>query len=215
MMKTIRGFTILEILVVIVIITLLAAILIPNIFGAKRKAEISATKAEIASIQKMLEQYQTKWGDYPPTVLTGVTDVNSLNQGIETMVACLADITKGGPYLEFEKEREKRFLNYDNDQTSAQVTWRFGESRELFEIVDAWKTPFVYFHSRNYDEPSAFSRYNRSVKDEDGNEEFTATPQKSPLDNTFYYPYKYQIWSVGPDGENQNGATGTDDIPNW
>lgn len=205
---TCSGFSLLEILIVIAIITLLASFLIPNIFGSQKKAQINATRADIAKIKGMLEQYRTKWGDYPLTVIPGFTDANKINQGIETLVACLADTTRGGPFIEWE---EKRYTNYDNDISSRQnLTWLFGDA-QLREIVDFWGSPFVYFHSRDYDNPGQYSLY--SLKKGSDSQEFSASPQRSSVTKTFHNPYEYQLWSIGPDGENQNGLG--DDIGNW
>ncbi len=204
-MKKRAGFTLLEMLVVITIIVLLAVILIPNIFGSKKQADISSTKAEIMKIKGMIEQYKNKWGDYPPTSIVGFTDPNNLNQGIETLVACLANTSKGGPFLDWQ---ERRYSNFDDDSTAViNLTWRFGDNK-LREITDLWRQPFVYFHARDYVSPGAYASYQGS-----DDLAFSATPQMSSETSTYHNPEEYQIWSIGPDCENQNGAG--DDISNW
>ncbi len=61
-----RGFTLVEILVVIVIIGILAGLAIPAISGAVRRATITAQKLEVDTLARAVEQYREKYGDYPP-----------------------------------------------------------------------------------------------------------------------------------------------------
>ena len=60
------GFTLVEILVVIVIIGILAGLAIPAVNGAIIKARNTATKVEIDILEQALETYKLNYGDYPP-----------------------------------------------------------------------------------------------------------------------------------------------------
>lgn len=61
-----KGFTLIEVLVVIVIIGILAALLIPAITGAVAKAKQTAIAMEIEQLSQALELYNSQYGDYPP-----------------------------------------------------------------------------------------------------------------------------------------------------
>jgi general secretion pathway protein G len=61
------GFTLLELLVVIVIIGLLAAFVAPKYFGQIGRSKIQITKAQIESFEKGLDQYRIDTGRYPTT----------------------------------------------------------------------------------------------------------------------------------------------------
>lgn len=61
-----RGFTLVEILVVIVIIGILAAIAIPAISIAVTRAKTAAMKLELTGIDAAVEKYQEQFGDFPP-----------------------------------------------------------------------------------------------------------------------------------------------------
>jgi general secretion pathway protein G len=63
-MKT-RGFTLLELLVVIVIIGLLAGYVAPRYFSQVGKSEIQVAKAQIESFEKALDQYRLDNRRYP------------------------------------------------------------------------------------------------------------------------------------------------------
>ncbi|MBI3350645.1 MAG: type II secretion system major pseudopilin GspG [Burkholderiales bacterium] len=84
-----RGFTLLELLVVMVIIGLLAGYVGPKFFGQIGKSEVKATRAQIDALQKSLDQYRLDVGRYPST-----------EQGLAVLVAKPADEPKwAGPYL--------------------------------------------------------------------------------------------------------------------
>lgn len=62
-----RGFTLIEIMVVVIIIGLLAALVVPRVMGRSDDARIIAAKADIASIMQALKLYRLDNGRYPTT----------------------------------------------------------------------------------------------------------------------------------------------------
>ena len=83
------GFTLLELLVVMVIIGLLAGYVGPKFFGQIGKSEVKAARAQIDALTKALDQYRLDVGHYPST-----------EQGLAALQAKPADEPKwGGPYL--------------------------------------------------------------------------------------------------------------------
>lgn len=71
-----RGFTLLELLVVMVIIGLLAAYVGPKYFSQVGKSEIKMAQAQIDALEKALHQYRLDVGSYPATELGLVSLVN-------------------------------------------------------------------------------------------------------------------------------------------
>jgi prepilin-type N-terminal cleavage/methylation domain-containing protein len=65
--KKIDGFTLLELLVVMVIIGLLAGYVGPKYFEQIGKSETKTAKAQIDSLGKALDQYRIDTGHYPST----------------------------------------------------------------------------------------------------------------------------------------------------
>ena len=89
-----RGFTLIEIMVVIVILALLAALVGPKILGRTDDAKIQTTKTQIRSIESALKLYKLDNGVYPAT-----------EQGLNSLVAkptvgVIPKNYKEGGYLE-------------------------------------------------------------------------------------------------------------------
>jgi general secretion pathway protein G len=88
--KGVKGFTLLELLVVIVIIGLLAAYVGPKYFAQLGKSEVTVAKAQIEAFEKALDTYRLDVGKYPST-----------EEGLAALLA--APATGGakwnGPYL--------------------------------------------------------------------------------------------------------------------
>lgn len=65
--RTANGFTLIEIMVVVVIIGLLAAMIAPNIMGNLDRAEINRARQDIRSIETALNLYRLDNFRYPST----------------------------------------------------------------------------------------------------------------------------------------------------
>ena len=60
-----KGFTLIELMIVIAIIIILAAIAIPNYLRMTDRAKKSAIESDLKSLATALETYKTDWGEYP------------------------------------------------------------------------------------------------------------------------------------------------------
>jgi general secretion pathway protein G len=65
--KSAAGFTLLELLVVMVIIGLLAGFVAPKLFAQIGKSEVKTARAQIDALEKALDQYRLDVGHYPST----------------------------------------------------------------------------------------------------------------------------------------------------
>ena len=87
-----RGFTLLELLVVMVIIGLLAGFVAPRYFAQVGKSQVKAARAQIDALDKALEQYRIDVG-HLPTTEQGLAALNSAPSGEQNWA---------GPYLKKE-----------------------------------------------------------------------------------------------------------------
>ena len=70
-----RGFTLIEVMVVVVILGILGAVVLPNIMDEPGKARIVKAKQDIASLESALDRYKLDNYTYPST-----------DQGLEALV---------------------------------------------------------------------------------------------------------------------------------
>ncbi|MFZ3114574.1 MAG: type II secretion system major pseudopilin GspG [Syntrophales bacterium] len=92
--KNERGFTLIELMVVIVILGILAGLIIPRIMGRPDEARAAKARMQIESMETALKLYKLDNGDYPTT-----------EQGLQALVEppAVGSLTKNwrqGGYLE-------------------------------------------------------------------------------------------------------------------
>lgn len=75
-LQSTRGFTLIEIMVVMVILGLLVAVVAPNIMGRSDQAKVTVAETQLTNITKALDLYRLDNSHYPST-----------QQGLEALVS--------------------------------------------------------------------------------------------------------------------------------
>lgn len=97
------GFTLLELLVVLVVLGLLAGIVAPKYFAQLGRSEVKVAKAQIEGLSKALDLYRLEVGHYPST-----------EQGLQALVTAPADEPRWtGPYLQKKLPQDPWGHNYN------------------------------------------------------------------------------------------------------
>ncbi len=117
-----RGFTLMEVMVVVVILGVLGALIVPTIVGRPDEARAIAAAADIQSIGNALELYRLDNGHYP-----------SSDQGLEALVTPPSGYPEprrwsedgylkrvptdpwGEPYMYFSEDRSMEVYSYGAD----------------------------------------------------------------------------------------------------
>ncbi|MFA6870488.1 MAG: type II secretion system major pseudopilin GspG [Methanomethylophilus sp.] len=63
-----RRFTLIEIMIVVMIIGMLAALVGPNIVGNLDKSRVQSTKAQLVSVKNAVQQYYMDMSEYPTSL---------------------------------------------------------------------------------------------------------------------------------------------------
>lgn len=70
-LKLSKGFTLVELLIVVIILAILAAIIIPQFSGATDDAAQASYDTNVANIRAAVDLYRQQHGEYPGAVLSG------------------------------------------------------------------------------------------------------------------------------------------------
>jgi general secretion pathway protein G len=88
--KRSEGFTLLEIMVVVIIIGVLAATIIPQFMGTTHDAKVSAAKGDVAQLESAMERFNLHMDRFP-----------TMDEGLNVLVEAPAGEDKKwrGPYI--------------------------------------------------------------------------------------------------------------------
>ncbi len=142
------GFTLVEILIVVVILGILAAIVIPQFTNASEAARASNLTSQLQSIRSQLELYQLQHNGQYPTLAQidgtgGVQNWNNLIITTDATGAAAAGVNAFGPYL--QRPPMNPFENQSGvvatGNAAAGVGWTYNENSGALLAVIAAANP--------------------------------------------------------------------------
>ena len=99
-----RGFTLLELLVVMTIIGILAAIAVPALRDSPQRAREATLREDLFTLRSVIDQYHGDKGVFPPDLQTLITDgyirklpVDPTTKSAETWVVTMEEIPPDAP----------------------------------------------------------------------------------------------------------------------
>ena len=117
--KNEAGFTLVEMLVVMVIIGLLATFVVINVLPAQDKAMVQKTRADIALLESALDQYKLDMFDYP-----------SEDVGLEA----LTELPNGAPNA--ERYRKGGYIKQvRNDPWGRPYIYRYPGDQGVYDLI--------------------------------------------------------------------------------
>ena len=120
-MRAKSGFTLVEILIVVVILGILAAIVIPQFTSASTEAKESALVSNLQAIRSQIELYKIQHNDIPPTI-AGFSDQLTKYRDVDGIVQLAAGPGVYGPYI------QKIPVNQFNDDDTVQSSPPAGDN---------------------------------------------------------------------------------------
>lgn len=188
------GFTLIEVMAVILIIAILSAFLVTRLTGAREAVETENTRGFIAQLATAIEEYEGEKGEFPRSTFPKDLDPrpSRTNMGAEMLVIAL--FPQDGTWRGLDLP-DDRLVNTDEDDTKRSLT-KFPSSA-VFEFADDWGNPIAYLHRKDYEEGADYVTFDGKTGER---VEGHVSAVKNPVTGDFYNAGKFQLLSAGADG---------------
>ncbi|MFC1600776.1 type II secretion system protein [Candidatus Sumerlaeota bacterium] len=148
-----RAFTLIELLIVVLIIAILAAIAVPNFLAFQTRAKVSRARSDMRAIATALEAYAVEWSTYPPN--DGSFCVIPVE--ITTPIAYISTNKFVDPFAEHIQEQSSSSSAISRHYTYMQIV-TLAES--IFWATQGRPCPSEAIHHWSYND-GAFGKYGK------------------------------------------------------
>ncbi len=186
------AFTLVEMLAVITIIVILAAVVVRGMSFVTEKQAAEKAKIQVALLCKALEEYKSEQGSYPATQDT----VDGKGQSDILFKALYWDSDNDGEGAAVgsgKGDEDQKVYLQDLDPTSKAQGWTSGTANAKTKILDPWGNEFRYRSAKGPSNGSTAASPNQNTQNPD-----------------------FDLWSAGKDGkskpEKQDDKSNNDDI---
>ena len=235
------GFTLVELLTVIAIIGILAALLLTVLAAAKRSALKAKAQTEIQGLVTAIQGYDSAYGRFP--VSPAAQAAAGANAGKPAPPN--GDFTYGGTFIGgsvftpgYQATNDEvianlmNLTNYPGGGATVNANYQKNPQQTVFlsarmsgdtsspgvgtDLVyrDPWGNPYVITMDLNYDELCEDAFYGLSAVSDNNLTALIKAP-----DGNYAYRGKVMVWSAGPDGAidkvNGAGTANKDNILSW
>lgn len=188
-----RAFTLVELLIVISVIVVLMGLLFPAIALVRKQMKIAQTKTQIQQIGAALEKYRNVNAGYPDRFKpSGGTDDFDTVFGTATTGFTAASAVGIAGWQTINKDLVLMLETVDSDLKLDKNGF----------LADVWGAPLRYRPAKKHPFTASTPAASGILQIDSDN------PPKGIADT-------YALWSVGPDGIDQYGEVGSDDILSW
>jgi prepilin-type N-terminal cleavage/methylation domain-containing protein len=217
-----EGFTLVELLVVIGIITVLTGMLLPGLFRIKVQDRLSQTKVEMRNLEMAVYAYNSTYSRYPAKA-TGAADltfgyssgVAGVSANSEVMVI-LMDVNSGVNLNHALNPRQLPTFSANRVSDTSSP----GLSITDNQLRDIWGHPYVITLDLDGNKRCRDAFYSTSVSKENGTKGFNGLTDNG--NGFFELDGPVMIWSLGPDGKyddsptaKANAGANRDNILSW
>ena len=188
-----QGFTLIEVLVVIGVLSLLVVALLPNLIGGQEAGLRTETQVRLQVLSTAADSFERRRGYYPPDDFVDPegevkATPDGVNSGIESLVVFVHQKAGGTTLI----DHEDWLTNFDGDENATVIPLL--QRTAKVEVVDAWDVPIAYFCAG-----SGGFEVAQSIRDGFGEQQ--ARAWRNPNSSGYLGGTRYQFVSAGPDNQ--------------